>query len=67
MVANVREAEFATSKVDFPNKMTIGLKEANETDYWLELLYKSDYIESDEYLVIKEKIEKILRLLVSIV
>ena len=37
--ANVREAEFAQSKLDFISKMSISLKEANETDYWLELLY----------------------------
>ena len=42
--ALVREAEQAESKADFIHKMAIALKEANETQYWLELLYKSDYI-----------------------
>ncbi|WP_251795757.1 MULTISPECIES: four helix bundle protein [unclassified Arenibacter] len=65
--ANVREAEFSASKADLTNKMTISLKEANKTDYWLELLYESDYIGSDEYMIVKEKIEEILRLLVNIV
>lgn len=41
--AMVREAEQAESKKDFIHKMSIGLKEANKTRYWLELLYKSDY------------------------
>ena len=35
--ANVREAEFAQSKPDFVKKMSISLKEANETDYWIDL------------------------------
>ena len=39
----VREAEHAESKKDFVHKMMIGLKEANETRYWLELLYQSDF------------------------
>ena len=36
--ANVREAEYAQSKADFIHKLPIALKEANETDYWLDLL-----------------------------
>ena len=47
--ALVREAEFAQSKRDFINKLNIGLKEANETDYWLTLLHATDYIQVDEY------------------
>ena len=48
--ALVREAEFAQSKRDFINKLSIGLKEANETDYWLALLHATSYIEIDEYI-----------------
>jgi len=65
--ANVREAEFAISKPDFINKMTISLKEANETDYWLDLIYRTSYIDEIEYNRFKTKIEEILKLLVSIV
>lgn len=65
--ANVREAEFAVSRPDFINKMTISLKEANETSYWLELLFTTKYIEEKRYSELKKKIEEILRLLVSIV
>jgi|TARA_Y100001933_G_C18770205_1_gene467874 four helix bundle protein len=65
--ANVREAEFARSRPDFINKMTIGLKEANETDYWLDLLHKTKFINKEDYSIYKEKIQEILRLLVSIV
>lgn len=42
--ALVREAEFAQSKPDFISKLTIGLKEANECEYWTSLLKDSDYI-----------------------
>lgn len=65
--ANVREAEFAQSKLDFINKMSISLKEANESDYWLELLYITNYIDENIYNDFKIKISEILKLLVSIV
>jgi four helix bundle protein len=42
--AMVRESEHAKSKADFIHKRSIALKEANDTEYWLELLYKSDYL-----------------------
>ena len=40
----VREAEHAETKRDFIHKMSIALKEANETEYWLELLHQSGYL-----------------------
>lgn len=45
--ANILEAEHAQSKADFINKLSISLKEANETEYWLDLLYETNYL-SDE-------------------
>lgn len=42
--ALIREAEYAESKADFIHKMSISLKEANETDYWLSLLFDTEYI-----------------------
>ena len=42
--ALIREAEHAESRKDFTHKLNIGLKEANETVYWLELLYTTEYI-----------------------
>lgn len=62
--ANVREAEFAQSKPDFICKMSISLKEANESDYWLELLYKTGYIDSEVYQKYKLQATEILKLLV---
>ena len=47
--ANIREAQYAHGKPDFIAKMQIALKEANETGYWLELLFKTDYIEEQTY------------------
>ena len=47
--ANIREAQYAHGKPDFIAKMQIALKEANETGYWLELLYKTDYIDEQTY------------------
>ncbi len=46
--ANIREAQYAHSKADFVAKLQIALKEANETGYWLELLFKTEYISEAE-------------------
>lgn len=47
--ANVHEAINAQSKADFISKMSIALKEATETEYWLELLYSTDYLNKEQY------------------
>lgn len=47
--ANIREAQYAHGKPDFISKLQIALKEANETGYWLELLFKTDYIDEQTY------------------
>lgn len=47
--ALVRESEFAQSRPDFINKLSVALKEANETDYWLNLLKDSDYIANNSF------------------
>ena len=65
--ANIREAEFAQSKPDFVSKMSISLKEANETDYWLDLLYETKFIDENEFRLFKDKSTEMLKLLVSIV
>jgi four helix bundle protein len=65
--ALVREAEHAQSKADFLNKMNVALKEANETEYWLNLLKDSDFLSEKEYNSIYKNIDELLRLLVSIV
>ncbi len=65
--ANIREAEFAQSKKDFINKLSVALKEANETDYWIELLHKTEFLNQDQFLFIKSNIQEIIKLLVSII
>lgn len=47
--AMVCESEHAESKADFIHKLSIAQKEANETAYWIELLYKSEFIDKDKY------------------
>jgi four helix bundle protein len=63
--ALVREAEYAQSKLDFIHKLNISSKEANETLYWLELLYETKYIDEASYESIKSDGEELLKLLTS--
>ena len=65
--ALVREAEHAESKADFTHKMSIALKEANETLYWLDLLHETDYLTDPSHTSIHADSEELIKLLVSIV
>lgn len=65
--ANIREAENAQSKADFINKLSISLKEANETAYWLDLLYETNYLTDEVYQNLKNKNIELLKLLTSII
>jgi len=65
--ALVREAEHAESKKDFIHKMSISLKEANETRYWLDLLRESDLIGNLDLTKVDDEVVQIIRLLVSII
>ncbi len=65
--ALVRESEHAESKADFIHKLSIALKEANESDYWIDLLVRSSYISESEYRSLFSDLDEIIRLLVSIV
>ncbi len=60
-----RECEYAESKKDFVHKLGIAQKECNETLYWLELLYCSQYICETPYLSLKQDGEELLKLLTS--
>ena len=62
--ALVREAQFAQSKSDFIHKLSIALKEANETDYWLELLYRTQMINDKMFESIEPEIKGLIKLLV---
>ena len=63
--ALIREAEFGQSKLDFISKMSISLKEANETEYWLNLLKDSDYLTIENFESIDSDCLELIRLLVS--
>ena len=65
--AMVREAKFAQSRADFINKLSIGLKEANETLYWLELLSDAEYIDEKTFVSIHNDANELTSILVSIV
>lgn len=64
--ANIAEAQKGQSKADFAAKMNIALKEANETEYWLRLLYRTEYLTKQEYDSISKDAEELISLLVSI-
>ena len=65
--ANVREAEQAESKADFIHKLSIALKEANEIEYWLDLLQETKFLNNSEYISIQKDIKESLKLLTSII
>lgn len=60
--ANAHEAIFAQSKADFISKLSISLKEASETSYWLTILYKTEYLDKSVYMSMKKDIDEIIRL-----
>ena len=64
--ANVAEAERAQSRADFAAKMSVSLKESNETLYWLRLLNATDYITNEEFSSMQKDLDELISLLVSI-
>ena len=65
--ALIREAEFGQSKLDFIHKMSIGLKEANETEYWLCILKDTGFIELDLFESLQNDVKELIAMLVSTV
>lgn len=63
--ALIKEAEFAQSRADFINKLNIALKEANETEYWLNLLKDGGYISGSMFESIRPEASELIKLLVS--
>lgn len=63
--ALIREAEFAQSKSDFVHKLSIALKEANETDYWICLLKDTNYISVSEYESLASDCSELIYILIS--
>jgi len=63
--ALIRESEFAASRADFINKLTVALKEANETEYWLMLLHDTNYISNEQFEKLCAACKELIAMLVS--
>ena len=63
--ANIHEAQYAQGKKDFISKLEIALKEASETGYWLELAYRTNYIDEKQYKILSDKCTTLRVMLVS--
>ena len=65
--ANCREAIYAQSDEDFIHKLSIALKEASETAYWLDLLYDTEYIDEQAHISIKKDCTTLIKMLTAII
>ena len=65
--ANVRESINAQSKADFVSKLSIALKEADETAYWLDLLHETDYLDDRMFISINNDCTELIKILTSII
>ena len=64
--ANTRESKNAQSRMDFLNKLSIALKEADETEYWLDLLHATDYIDDKMSKSLNDDCVELIKILTSI-
>ena len=65
--ANVAEAQQAQSRPDFTSKLNIALKEAYETNYWLRLLFETEYLTEEQFASIIEDCSELERMLIAII
>ena len=65
--ANIAESTYAQSTPDYISKLSISLKEASETQYWLDLLQESNYITTEQYESISNDVKTIIGTLVNII
>jgi len=65
--ALIREAEYGISRADFRNKMSIALKEANETEYWLSILKDTDYINEKLFRSLTDDCVELIKMLIATV
>ena len=63
--ANIHEAQYAQGTKDFISKFEIALKECHETEYWLELLFETGYLDEEKYKPIRNNCGAIRRMLIS--
>ena len=65
--ANIAESKYAQTKPDFITKLSIALKEASETEYWIDLLFLSETIEQNEYNSLKNDLNIIIGTLIKVI
>ena len=65
--ANTRESKNAQSRMDFLNKLNIALKEADETEYWLDLLHETKYLDDNMYDSLLRDVKELIAILVTII
>ncbi|MCQ2605607.1 MAG: four helix bundle protein [Bacteroidales bacterium] len=63
--ANICESEFSESKLDFIHKLSISQKEVNETIYWIELLYQTNYIEEEQFKQLQKQSLELMKLITA--
>lgn len=65
--ANVRESKHAQSDADFLSKMSIASKEADETDFWINMLHDNGYLNDEQFKSLNNDCQRVIRVLISIV
>ena len=65
--ANTRESKNAQSRMDFLSKLNIALKEADETEYWLDLLHETKYLDDKIYISLQNDCGELIRILTAII
>ena len=65
--ANTRESKNAQSRMDFLSKLSIALKEADETEYWLDLLHETKYLDDKIYTSLQNDCSELIRILTAII
>jgi four helix bundle protein len=65
--ANTRESKNAQSRMDFLSKLNIALKEADETEYWLDLLHETGYLDESQFNSLQSDCKELIAILVSII
>ncbi len=65
--ANIRESQYAESSEDFVHKLKIALKEANETDFWLDIFHESGILTDEMYDNIQVDCKELIKLLIAII
>ena len=64
--ANISEAQRGQSKADFASKMSIALKEASESEYWIKLLYHTSYLNEEQFNSLNHDIQELIAILMAI-